>query len=56
VLGKQATLKTKLAILIYTNNKWTEKYIMETTPFTITINHIKYLGVILTKHIKAYKS
>jgi hypothetical protein len=38
--------------LLYTNDKWTEKEIRETTPFTIATNNIKYLGVILTKQVK----
>jgi hypothetical protein len=36
----------------YTNDKQTEKEIMETTPLTITTNNIKYLGVTLTKQVK----
>jgi hypothetical protein len=30
--------------LLYTNDKQAEKEIMETTPFTIATNNIKYLG------------
>jgi hypothetical protein len=37
---------------IYTNNKWAEQEIKETTSFTITTNNIKYLGVTLTKQVK----
>ena len=37
---------------IYTKNKQAEKEIRETTPFTIAINNIKYLGVTLTKQVK----
>ena len=37
---------------LYTNDKWTEKEIRETTPFTIVTNNIKYLGVTLTKEVK----
>jgi hypothetical protein len=29
------------------------KEMRETIPFTIAMNNIKYLGVILTKHVKA---
>ena len=36
----------------YTKNKWAEKEIRETTPFTIVTNNIKYLGVTLTKELK----
>jgi hypothetical protein len=38
--------------LLYTKNKWTEKEIRETTPFTIVTNNIKCLGVTLTKKVK----
>jgi hypothetical protein len=37
---------------LYKNDKWTEKEIRETTPFTIVTNSIKYLGVTLTKEAK----
>jgi hypothetical protein len=37
---------------LYTNDKWTEKKIRETTPFIIVTNNIKYLGVTLTKEVK----
>jgi hypothetical protein len=37
---------------LYTKDKWTEKEIRKTTPFTIIINNIKYLGVTLTKEVK----
>jgi hypothetical protein len=37
---------------LYTKEKWTEKEIRETTPFTIVTNNIKYLGVALTKEVK----
>ena len=36
----------------YTKDKRAEKEIRETTPFTIVINNIKYLGVTLTKEVK----
>jgi hypothetical protein len=39
-------------VLLYTNDKWAEKEIRETTPFTIATNNIKYLGVTLTKQVK----
>ena len=38
----------KSMAFLYTNDKQTEKEIRETTPFTIVINNIKYLGVTLT--------
>jgi hypothetical protein len=37
---------------LYTKDKQAEKEIRETTPFTIVINTIKYLGVTLTKEVK----
>jgi hypothetical protein len=37
---------------LYTKDKWTEKEIRETTPFTIVTNNIKYFSVILTKEVK----
>jgi hypothetical protein len=39
-------------VFLYTNDKWAEKEIRETTPFTIVTNNIKYLGVTLTKEVK----
>jgi hypothetical protein len=42
----------KTLSLLYTNDKWVEKEISETTPFTIVTNNIKYLGVTLTKQVK----
>ena len=36
----------------YTNDRWAEKEIRESAPFTITTNNIKYLGVTLTKQVK----
>jgi hypothetical protein len=37
---------------LYSKDKRDEKEIMETTPFTIVTNDIKYLGVTLTKQVK----
>ena len=37
---------------LYTKHKQAEKEIRETTPFSIVINNIKYLGVTLTKEVK----
>jgi hypothetical protein len=36
---------------LYTKDKQDEKE-METTPFTIVTNNVKYLGVTLTKEVK----
>jgi hypothetical protein len=41
----------KSMAFLYTKDKWTEKEIRETTPFTIVTNNIKYLGVTLTKEV-----
>jgi hypothetical protein len=35
----------------YSKNKQAEKEIMETIPFTIVTNNIKYVGVNLTKQV-----
>ena len=37
---------------LYTKDKQAEKEIRETTPFSITINNIIYLGVTLTNKVK----
>ena len=37
---------------LYSKDKKTEGEMRNTTPFTILINNIKYLGVILTKQVK----
>jgi hypothetical protein len=37
---------------IYTTDKQAEKESRETTPFTIVINNIKYIGMTLTKEVK----
>ena len=39
----------KSMAFLYTKDKWTEKVIRETTPFTIVTNNIKYLSVTQTK-------
>ena len=44
--------KKKTVVLIYINDKWAEKEVRETKPFTIVTNSIKYLGVTLTKQVK----
>ena len=48
----QDQLKKKSVALLYINNKEAEKEIRETSPFTVARNHIKYLGVTLTKEVK----
>ena len=60
---QQATRLTqkKSVALLYTDDKWAEKEIRETSPFTIATNSIKYLGVTLTKqaedlHDRNFKS
>ena len=37
---------------LYSKDKQPEKEIMDTTPFTIVTNNIKYFGVTLTKEVK----
>ena len=44
--------KKKSVALLYTDDKWAEKEIRETSPFIIATNNIKYLGVTLTKQLK----
>ena len=51
VAGYKINSNKSMAFL-HTKDKWTEKEIMETTPFTIVTNNIKYLGVTLTKEVK----
>ena len=51
VAGYKINSNKSMAFL-YTKDKWTEKEIRETTPFTIVTNNIKYLGVTLTKELK----
>ena len=45
----------KSTAFLCTKNKWTEKEIRETTPFSIVTNNIKYLGMTLTKEVKDEK-
>jgi hypothetical protein len=42
----------KSKVLLYTDDKQTEKEIMETTLFQLASHNIKYLGVALTKQVK----
>ena len=42
----------KLVAFLYSKDKWAEKEIRETTPFTIVTNNKKYLGLTLTKQVK----
>jgi hypothetical protein len=42
----------KSVAFLYRKDKRAEKEIRETTPFTIVMNNIKYLGVTLTKEVK----
>ena len=37
--------------IIYSGDKWAEKEITETSPFTVATNNIKYLGVTLIKQV-----
>ena len=40
----------KAVAFLYTNDKWNEKEIKETTPFKTAPNNIKYLGITLTNN------
>jgi hypothetical protein len=42
----------KSVTCLYSKDKWAEKEIRESTPFTIVTNNRKYLGVTLTKQVK----
>ena len=42
----------KSVTLLYTNDKWVEKEIRETSPFILATNNIIYLGVTLTKQVE----
>jgi hypothetical protein len=54
-LSKVARYKTnsnKSVAFLYSKDKQAEKEIRDMTPFTVVTNHIKYLGVNLTKQVK----
>ena len=51
VAGYKINTQKSLAFL-YTNNETTERDIKETSPFTIAIKRIKYLGIHLPKETK----
>jgi hypothetical protein len=51
VAGYKINSNKSMAFL-YTMNKQAEKEIRETTPFSIFINNIKYVGMTLTKEVK----
>jgi hypothetical protein len=51
VAGYKIDSNMSMAFL-YTKDKQAEKEIVETTPFTIVTNNMKYLGVTLTKEVK----
>jgi hypothetical protein len=42
----------KSMVFLYTKEKWAEKEIRETIPFTIVMKNIKYRCVTLTKEVK----
>jgi hypothetical protein len=42
----------KSVALHYANDKWSEKEVRETIPYTIATNSIKYHGITLTKQVK----
>jgi hypothetical protein len=45
----------KSVAFLYTKDKQDEKEFMETTPFTIVTNNIKYLGVTLSKNERSVR-
>lgn len=49
---KQTTNKSKPAPLLYTDTKWNEKEIRETTSFTVAKTTLKY-GITLNMGVKA---
>jgi hypothetical protein len=51
-LDKEINFKKSVALLLYPNDKWTEKAIKETKTFTRASNNTKYLGVTVTKQVK----
>ena len=51
VAGYKINTQKSLAFL-YTNNDKTEREIKETTPFSIVMEKIKYLGIYLPKETK----
>jgi hypothetical protein len=51
VAGYKINSNKSIAFL-YTKDKWAEKEIRETTPFTIARNSIKYFGATCTKQVK----
>jgi hypothetical protein len=51
VAGYKINSNKSMAFL-YTKDNQAEKEILETTPFTIVTNYIKYLGVALNKEVK----
>ena len=42
----------KLVAIFYTTDKWVEREIRETIPYTIVTDNIKYIGVIINKQEK----
>ena len=51
VAGYKVNSNKSMAFL-YTKDKWTEKEIRETTPFTIVTNNIKNFDVTLSEEVK----
>ena len=52
IAGHKINIQESVAFLD-ANNKLTEREIQKTTPFTIASKRIKYLGIHLTKDVKA---
>jgi hypothetical protein len=52
ILAGYKTNSNKSVNFLYSKNKWAEKEIRKTTPFTIVTNDVKYFGVTQTKQVK----
>jgi hypothetical protein len=53
VTGYKINKSNKSVAFLYTKDKQADKEIRETTPFTIVTSNKKYLGVPLSKQVKA---
>ena len=51
-MARYKTNSNKSVAFLYSKDKQAEKEIRDLTPFTVVTNHIKYLGVNLTKQVK----
>ena len=51
-----ARLSQKINIPLYTNDKKTEKEIMEIIPFKMATNNINYIGITVIKQVRDMKT